>query len=572
MSSKRPAGRLIGKIPHDKCGSSDALAVYEHEDGKVDGYCWSCDSYEPNPYGDSQEQNNRGNARMSYTPQLTVTQIFAYQCRGLPHRGLRDDIANYYGIRVGLSQSDANTITHIYYPYVKHGTVTAYKERRVSDKKFTAIGDMKNTELFGQLQAKATGAKRLYVTEGEDDCMILFQALLDNSKGTKWEAFLPAVVSVPSGAGSAVKALSEQAQFIDSFDEIILVMDNDEAGENGVDKALQILPLQKTKIAKLSMKDPCEMYSAGKQVELVKIVLWKTQAPKIASVATARDIKNDAKTAPAWGHPWPWKSLTQLTYGLRDQSIIGIGAGVGVGKSSFWHQTQEVLLFSEGAKCGLFMLEEPNRVTLKKLASKHTGIDFTNPEGHFTQEQLDAAIDKIPDDLCIYRHRGTKDWADVKLAIKHMVLVEGVKFIFIDPLTALVAHLSSSEANDELNHIFGELAGMIEDLEFTVLYGAHLNPPKTGPSHEEGGRVLLAQFTGSKAMIKWSHLIFGLERNTQAESILERNTATLRLLKDRDFGRSGERVILHYDANSGRLLEQTVRVTDPTTNGHEVRY
>ncbi len=574
MPKQRENGTLVGKFPHEKCGSSDALAVYLHDDGTHSGYCWSCNDYERDPFGD-----NKGEPRVTQPVQVgasinwmqqKLTAIAGYQCIAIPHRKLRADIAAYYGIKAGISQVDGQSITHLYYPRYEKGRIVSYKERTLDPKNFMVIGTDTSPELVGMQQAKATGAKRLYITEGEDDMAVLFQVLLDNAAGTKWEAWLPAVTSLPNGAKHVVEPLSNSAAEIATFEEIILVLDNDAVGQEAVDKILQYLPLNKTKIVRLPMKDVCEMYEADRQVQLVKMVLWKAETPKIASVATAKEIKELAKTPPVWGVDWPWPSLTKVTYGLRP-GLIGVGAGVGVGKTSLWHQTQQALLFNSKQKCGLFMLEEPNEMTLKKLASKQAGIDFTNPELNFTQEQLSDAIDMIPDDLAIYRHKGTKDWADIKQAIKHMVLVDDVKFIFIDPLTALVAHLASSEANDALNAMFAELAGMIEDLNFTCLYGAHLNPPKTGASHEEGGKVLLSQFTGSKAMIKWSHYIFGIGRNTQAPDKMERNSISFWILKDRDFGRTGQTLSLRYDEETGRIIEQTVPVAPPVEHGQPQR-
>ena len=565
----RSPGRFIEKIAHEACGSSDALAVYEAEDGTFNGTCWSCEAYVADPYGNNPKKQTTASSYMTDNTHK-VAEIAAYPSVALPHRLLRQDISAYFGIRVGYGTGDGQTITHIYYPRIKNNTITAFKERDLATKDFLSIGDGKNIELFGMAQAKATGSKRLYITEGEDDCAILFQALLDNLQGTKWAAYLPAVTSLADGATSAVKSLSTSMNDILTFDEIVLVFDNDAAGNDAVDKALQILPLNKVKIAKLPLKDACDMYSAGRHAELVKLVLWKTQTPKIASVATAKEIKAAAKRPPVRGYDWPWPAVTKMTYGIRP-GLIGVGAGVGVGKTSIWHQIQNKLIFDHGIRCGLFMLEESNEMTLLKLAGKQAGVDFTNPDLDFTQEEQDAAIDMIPDDLSIYRHKGTKDWEDIKQAIKHMVLVNEDRVIFIDPLTALVAHLGSSEANDELNRMFGELAGMITDLSFTLFYGAHLNPPKTGPSHEEGGRVLLSQFTGSKAMIKWSHYIWGAERNTQADSVLERNILTLRNLKDRDFGRTGTTIPLRYDEVTGRILEQQIAIAPPTTQ-HEAKY
>jgi twinkle protein len=50
--------------------------------------------------------------------------------------------------------------------------------------------------------------------------------------------------------------------------------------------------------------------------------------------------------------------------------------------------------------------------------------------------------------------------------------------------------------------------------------------------------------------------MFGLERNQQAEDERERQTTTLRVLKDRYTGQAtGELIYLGYDKNTGLLFE-----------------
>jgi hypothetical protein len=58
-------------------------------------------------------------------------------------------------------------------------------------------------------------------------------------------------------------------------------------------------------------------------------------------------------------------------------------------------------------------------------------------------------------------------------------------------------------------------------------------------------------------MIKWSHYIIGLERNTQAEDIDERNTMTCRILKDREHGNTGHFTI-KYNRETGEFIEPPV--------------
>jgi twinkle protein len=58
-------------------------------------------------------------------------------------------------------------------------------------------------------------------------------------------------------------------------------------------------------------------------------------------------------------------------------------------------------------------------------------------------------------------------------------------------------------------------------------------------------------------MIRFSNYVIGLERDKQAQDPIERNTTTVRILKDRDFGTaSGETFSIFYDQSTGRYLEQ----------------
>jgi twinkle protein len=55
--------------------------------------------------------------------------------------------------------------------------VVGYKVRLIENKRMWSVGDQKDVDLFGWEQAIATGAKRLYITEGECDAVALYQIL-----------------------------------------------------------------------------------------------------------------------------------------------------------------------------------------------------------------------------------------------------------------------------------------------------------------------------------------------------------------------------------------------------------
>ena len=66
--------------------------------------------------------------------------------------------------------------------------------------------------------------------------------------------------------------------------------------------------------------------------------------------------------------------------------------------------------------------------------------------------------------------------------------------------------------------------------------------------------MMIRHFRGSNAIGMWSHFMFGLERNQQAEDPEERQLTTFRILKDRNTGQAtGKTLTLGYDPEAGRL-------------------
>ena len=559
-------GEYVEHIGHDECGSSDALAVYRKPDGSHDGYCWSCEQWVSDVYGDKDGKpkgkrfGGMTNIMTEAKKQERVVEIYnTMPVMELTDRAIRQDTAAYFDVRVAVDQATGTSPAEHYYPMYKEGNLVGYKIRKCNPKGFSQVLLDKEHELFGQHQASYTGSKKLIITEGECDAMAVFQVLKDLAKGTDYEHLMPAVVSITRGASKEGKAtkvineLSKQQTFINKFEEVIVVFDQDEQGKASAEAVAKLWP-EKVKIASLPMKDPNEMLKAGKLQELKKAVVWNADSYKPSGIRTVASLKEEARKKVTWGKDWPWPTLTKLSFGIREGELIGVGAGVGVGKTSFWHALEEQLIIRNGEKIGVFMLEEPNAKTLKRIAGKIKCKQFHNPEVTYDQVELDSALDELDDKILLYDHQEDRTWDTIKLAIRHLVLVEGCKSIVLDPITALTTDFKSSETNDELNRMFGEVSGMAEALGFTLFYSSHLNEPATGTPHEEGGRVKLSQFTGSKAMIRWTHYIIGLERDTQAEDIDEKNTVTCRVLKDREHGRTGFFPI-KYDQDTGQFTE-----------------
>jgi len=108
--------------------------------------------------------------------------------------------------------------------YKRDGRVVAQKVR-TADKQFRMLGDASQAGFFGQhLFNTDNHRKMLVVCEGEIDAMSVSQVM-----NHKW-----AVVSLNGGASSAARSFRKEAEFLERFDKVILMFDQDEAGQEAV--------------------------------------------------------------------------------------------------------------------------------------------------------------------------------------------------------------------------------------------------------------------------------------------------------------------------------------------------
>ncbi len=130
----------------------------------------------------------------------------------------------------------------------------------------------------------------------------------------------------------------------------------------------------------------------------------------------------------------------------------------------------------------------------------------------------------------------------------------GCKYIFLDHISILVSDQANGDERRALDEIATKLRTKVQEHSITLFIVSHLRRTNTKP-HEEGGQTSLADIRGTAAIGQLSDLVIGLERNGQAEDEIERNTTTLRILKNRFSGVSGEACKLFYNRETGRLTE-----------------
>ena len=535
---------LISKEACPTCGSRDNLARYS--DGHA--YCFGqgCDHWEP-PTDGSYEQKERSAPLDDDLLEGNFTSLKA--------RGIDQETCQKFGYQTGKFKGQK---VHIANYRNDQGTVTGQKLRfREKDEGMPWLGSGRKPPFFGQWLA-VRGNRRVVVTEGELDAMSVSQ-VQDN----KWP-----VVSVPLGCDDAAKCFARNLEWLEQFDEIVIMFDMDEQGQSAAIECARVVPPGKAKIAQLPLKDANEMLLAGKAPEIVQAI-YNAREYRPDGLVSFRDLKDRIKKPIMWGLPWFSETLTNLTYGRRYGEIYALGAGTGIGKTDWFTQQINFDAVTLNKKVCLFFLEQQPEETGKRLAGKLAGRrfhiprladkpDVELPEGYvpeWTDEELDEAIDTLDvnPNITFYDSFGANKWDIIRDTIRFMHHAEGVRIFYLDHLTALAA--AEEDERKALEKITAEMGSLVKELDIMLIMISHLATPE-GKPHEEGGRVMIRHFKGSRAIGFWCHYMFGLERDQHHENEAMRSISTFRVLKDRYTGNAtGQLIYLGYNKDTGQLFE-----------------
>lgn len=508
--------------PCSDCNSSDGLTI--NDDGSTK--CYACGKY-----------------ILPITKQINTSNFLTGYVKNIPVRGLKAETCEKYSYRV-------NTIDgkecHIATYRNLSGEPIFQKIRYVATKEFRTIGKVEPL-LYGCHLFNNTH-KKLIITEGEIDALSVNQVI----------GGYP-VVSLPSGAKSAEKTIKHNLEWLSKFDEIVLMFDQDEPGLEAMEKAAILLPVGKVKIAStLPYKDANEMLVAGKEKELLNAT-WRGKEWRPDGIVSGVDLWEDVNKQIVRGLTYPYKSLTDMTYGIRTPELIVFAAGTGVGKTTIFKEIEYHLLMNENQNIGVIHLEETRQHTILSFMSRYLNKLLHKPDVIVTEEEKQEAFKATigTNKVFIYDSFGTMDAAKIETIIRVMVKSYGCKYVFLDHIKALIDGSDENKQNELGAKIISSFAKLINELNFTLFVIQHLRKSESKKNtHEEGGRVTLDDMYGSSAIKQWAYFVFGLERNQQAKTQIERNITTIRCLKDRYTGEAvGQTIELLYNTETGKLSE-----------------
>jgi twinkle protein len=522
MEAEHNGSSFLQHEPCPSCGSKDNLARYDDNHG----FCFGCGYHEK---GDGEVCES--------TPKINSS-LISGEFKSLLKRKISEDICRKYSYMVGEYKGSLVQIA----PYRDSKGLVAQK-LRFPNKDFIWIGNKKEVTntLWGQ--HLWNGGRRVVVTEGEIDAMSIAQ-----THGGKW-----ATVSISSGAKAAKKDIAAALEWLESFDEVVLCFDMDDAGQSAAQECALLLSPGKAKIAHLPLKDASEMLQAGREDEL-NTSLWQAKTFRPDGIVSGNDtwdlvIAEDAASS----IQYPWEGLNDKTYGLRVGEIVTLCSGSGVGKSQVCREIASDLI-RRGETVGYIALEENVKRSIRGLLSIFLNKPIHLPEARegLGEGAIKKEWDVIKDRCYFYDHWGSIESDNLLNKIRYMARGCGCRWIVLDHISIMVSGLGDGDERRMIDNAMTQLRSLVEELGIGLILVSHLKRP-SGVGHEEGGQTSLSQLRGSAAIGQLSDIVIGLERNQQCDEFPDRTV--MRVLKNRYTGDNGIAGSLDYSKETGRLSE-----------------
>ena len=464
----------------------------------------------------------------------------------------------------GFTRSDLSGSPVRVFNYRNASHQVVAQKVRFKDKDFRFLGNTKEAGLFG-MHLWRDGGKRVVITEGEIDAISVSQA-----QGHKWP-----VVSIPNGAQGAKKSLKKNLEWLNNFDEVVLMFDMDEPGQEAAVDCMTLFEPGKCKVAQLPRKDANEMLQHGEVKELIDAI-WGAKVLRPDGIVSGMDMFETVnRVDDTIRMSLPFRKLQEMMQGAGRGEVITLTAGSGIGKSAVTREIQKHLL-DMGETIGLMMLEEDSRRTGLGLMSLAANKPLHLDRSCVTEEEFKEAFDLTlgTGRVYLYDHFGSTAIDNLLSKIRYLAKGCDCPWIFVDHLSIIISGQDEGDERRLIDNTMTALKALAMETGACIFLVSHLKRPAGDKGHEQGAETALAQLRGSHAIAQLSDFVIGMERNQQNVAVFEfegkqytaNNITTLRILKNRYTGETGPAGWLLYDKETSRLVEL---IEDPFRNLQE---
>jgi len=467
-------------------------------------------------------------------------------------RGISPEVLKKYD--VGLKR-DGSKRYIVYKFYSEKGILINRKYRNFRDKK--DMRQEKGAELvYYGMQHVDTEKKDLYICEGEDDCHALAQMGLDN------------VVSLPSGAGTYTPAMD---RFNGKFEQLYLMFDADETGQEGARKFAEKAGMHKCLNVVMNYKDARDCLLNGMDIFDVQKMLNRATVYKHDDITTApeyrerffKSIRNPEQITgkPIMGHT----NFNRIVGGIRLQEVTILTGHTGRGKSTFAYNLA-MWCHQIGHNVLIMNFENSMTALFKKLISIQTGekmtyFDKIDNKWKFAQtdEWMKEQYEKLErKNICYLDKEGGS--SDGYYDIKRVESIIEYAYKFYNINVVIIDHLHYFlKVSDARNPTYAIDEAIRKMSVWKTRFNCHIlcitHPHKTEDSRS-GKPVELGVYSGkgSSAIPQEADNFWVIGRRDGT------NNSTLKIKKNRETGTFGE--INYKVRENGNTFEESDTLSD----------
>jgi twinkle protein len=394
---------------------------------------------------------------------------------------------------------------------------------RLLDKKdfyFIRSGSQEPRGLFGRDKFAAGSHSYVTITEGALDACSLYQVMQGSGSHP--------VVSVLS-SGNAVADCTADRSWLNSFERIYLAFDGDAKGRQATKDVARLFDYGKVFQVKFTNRKDANEYLQAHEGDVLRQIWFnsKRYVPEsiINTFGEFEDVLNKPKKL---GIPYPFKTLTDMTYGIRTGETVLITAQEKVGKTELMHAIEYQILTETDANVGAFFLEESQSRHLQALAGLHLKCPTHLPDCDKSNADIIKAVREVvqkDERLHLYTYFGSDDPEILLDTIRFLVTARNCRYILLDHISMVVSGLASEDERRKLDYLATRLEMMVKELDFALLMVSHVND--------------FGQTRGSRYLTKVSDITINATRDTLALDPIARNTITLSIPYNRFCGITG---------------------------------
>lgn len=519
------------ECPFPSCGSSDAFA---YDSTKKVGYCHSCGESYPHKkmvVFDWAKDSYPLNALQTKDKKKEDMETVNVAGKGdfIEHRGILTRAMETYNC-ITYFDTEGNPVKHTY-TYPDGGTKT-----RVFPKEFYA-NKFKADTLFGMNLFPAGSAEAVTITEGELDAMSAYQML-----GSKYP-----VVSLPSATPSK-KLLENCKDWLGSFKKIYLSLDADDKADKFATSLMHLFPGRVYKVPHDKYKDANEFLQAG-QGDLYRKAWWSSGLYTPENIyATEERFLELLHDTPEFSYiPTGIQALDDKILGLMQGHLTVIKAPTGIGKSEFMRYLEYNFIKNRPeVRFATWHLEETKLRSLLGVVSYHLEDNLTRKDLIIEKGKMkgvEEAIKYITHNTGYMQfHLDESDADGLVEQVRVLTQVYGCQYVFFEPIQDVVTVSNESNKETILADLSVKLSKLAADLNVGIVTIAHTN---------DNGDVKYCKMVAQRASV-----VIDLERDKEADNMLDRNTTKIVVKKNRPCGLEGEAGEMIFDGETFTLKEK----------------